>query len=71
MSHEWMLDLLTDLKGFAQKNAMTALAEHLDDALLIAAREMRGSASQCSGVSSADHDQHTRLSGTSSAHDIA
>ena len=70
MPHEWMLDLISDLKGFAQKNAMTALAEHLDDALIIAAQDMRGAASAIA-VASAEDDQDTPLSRASTDNDVA
>ncbi len=70
MSHDWMLDLISDLKGYAQKNAMTALSEHLDDALIIAAREIRG-ASGCLAVASPSHEQDPRISRASTENDIA
>lgn len=50
MSQEWMLDLLTDLRAAAEKGAMFDLAEHLDDAIVIAARELRASASAAGGL---------------------
>jgi hypothetical protein len=34
------MDVLEDLKSFARANGLSVLAEHLDDAKLIAAREM-------------------------------
>lgn len=40
MDNEWMIDVLTDLRKFAQKQAMMDLAEHLDDAILVAAAEL-------------------------------
>ena len=40
MSHNWILDVLADLKAFAQQNELVALAEQLDDATLIAATEL-------------------------------
>ena len=60
MSQEWMLDLLTDLKGFAQKNAMVTLTEHLDDALIIAAREI-GEISGGKTTASSEYDPHHGL----------
>lgn len=42
MTNEWMIDVLTDLRSFAEKQAMLDLAEHLDDAILVAAMELRG-----------------------------
>jgi hypothetical protein len=41
MTNEWMIDVLADLRNFAAKQAMLELAEHLDDAILVAALEIR------------------------------
>lgn len=41
MAQDWMIDILTDIRRYAQKNAMLDLAEHLDDAILVAAHEIR------------------------------
>ena len=41
MQLHWILDVLSDMKGFASRNGLHALAEHLDDTLLIAAGEIR------------------------------
>lgn len=41
MTNEWMIDVLADLRNFAAKKAMLELAEHLDDAILVAAVEIR------------------------------
>ncbi|MFQ5437552.1 MAG: hypothetical protein ACE5DK_01850 [Paracoccaceae bacterium] len=40
MSQEWMIDVLSDLKAFAQQNGLMGLAEHLDDTILVAAAEL-------------------------------
>lgn len=40
MKNEWILDVLTDLKSFAQQNGFTSLSEQLDDTTLIAASEL-------------------------------
>jgi hypothetical protein len=40
MTHDWILDVLADLKAFASANDLRALAEQLDDAKLIAAAEI-------------------------------
>ncbi len=40
MTNDWILDVLKDLKTFAKKNGLTALAEQLDDTALIAAAEI-------------------------------
>lgn len=40
MQNEWILDVLADLKGFADQNGMTTLAEQLADARLVAGVEL-------------------------------
>ncbi len=40
MQNDWILDVLADLKTFAQNNGLGALAEQLDDTRLIAATEL-------------------------------
>jgi hypothetical protein len=41
MSRDWMIDVLADLRSFAGANTMPGLAECLDDAILVAAAEIR------------------------------
>ncbi len=40
MHYEWILDVLSDLKSFAQGNGLPALAEQLGDTSIIAATEI-------------------------------
>lgn len=40
MNNDWILDVLADLKAFAQANGLKALAEQLDDTSLVAAAEI-------------------------------
>lgn len=40
MQHDWILDVLADLKTFAKSNGLPTLAEQLDDTTLIAAAEI-------------------------------
>ncbi len=40
MKENWVIDVLSDLRSFAHQNALPQLAEHLDDARLIAAAEI-------------------------------
>ena len=40
MAHDWILDVLADLKTYAKKNGLSALAIELDDAALIATTEI-------------------------------
>ncbi|MBN9889185.1 hypothetical protein I6N89_17905 [Pelagibaca abyssi] len=44
MRHDWIIDVLTDLKTFARANSMDALAEQLDEAQLVAQIEIASSA---------------------------
>jgi len=48
-----MIDVLADLRACALNNNMTVLAEHLDDAILVAASELarKSSAEVCLGGS--------------------
>ena len=39
MSEAWMLELISAVRDVARANAMHRLAEHLDDAMLVAASE--------------------------------
>ncbi|MCC5969445.1 MAG: hypothetical protein JJU15_05810 [Pararhodobacter sp.] len=39
MKHDWMIRVLEDLQTYARANAMAALAEHLDQARLLALTE--------------------------------
>jgi hypothetical protein len=54
MAQDWMIDILTDIRQYAQKNAMLELAEHLDDAIIVAAHEIRAAAE--SRVVAGGHD---------------
>jgi hypothetical protein len=40
MKNDWILDVLADLKAFAQSNRLSALAEQLEDTALVAAAEI-------------------------------
>ncbi|MCF6272386.1 MAG: hypothetical protein L3J37_04225 [Rhodobacteraceae bacterium] len=40
MKKDWIIDVLADLRVCALNNKMTVLAEHLDDAILVAASEL-------------------------------
>ena len=40
MSHTWILDVLADLKAYARRNDLGALAEHLDDTRHVAVAEL-------------------------------
>lgn len=59
MKQDWVLDVLSDLKAFAQQNGMFTLAEHLDDTLIVAAAELAADGDRTTGVSQAGHDRIT------------
>jgi len=40
MRHDWIFDVLTDLKAYALANGMTALAVKADEALVVARDEV-------------------------------
>ena len=40
MQHEWMLDVLNDLRTFSYNHKLLKLAEQLDDAIIVAASEI-------------------------------
>lgn len=40
MKHDWILDVLTDLRTFAHANGMNTLVEQLDDTRLLATAEI-------------------------------
>lgn len=44
--HDWVLDVLADLKSFALANDLKALAGQLDDTTLIAAAEIESQAEE-------------------------
>lgn len=57
MRNVWILDVLADLKSFARNNDMGALAEQLDDAMLVAAGEIASSGRGDTRL--AGHDEYT------------
>ncbi len=60
MSNEWILDVLSDLRGFAIKQSMPDLAEHLDDAILMAAAQL---SVQNADVAGPDDPKNRNISG--------
>ena len=64
MKKDWMIDVLADLRAFALNNKMTVLAEHLDDAILVAATELKWLSSEETGLGDA-RDEIGDVSGRS------
>ena len=44
MQHDWVINVLADVKTFAQCNGLDRLAEHLDDTMMVATAEIAASA---------------------------
>jgi hypothetical protein len=40
MTHDWIIDVLIDLKTFARSNGLEALADQLDDSQMVAQIEI-------------------------------
>lgn len=40
MQNDWILDVLSDLRRFAQENGLPRLAQHLDETTMLAAAEI-------------------------------
>ena len=47
MKNDWIMDVLADLRTFSEANGLTALAEQLEDSMLVARNEL---ASQSEGA---------------------
>lgn len=61
MSQEWMIDVLTDLRTFAKRNGLLALAEQLDDSIHVAVTELKAKEQELvssRGEANADHSVH-------------
>ncbi|MBL1437077.1 MAG: hypothetical protein COB08_012885 [Rhodobacteraceae bacterium] len=54
---DWMIDVLADLRACAMNNKMTKLAEHLDDAIVVAVSEI----SRASGVEAGLGDRRDKV----------
>ena len=63
MKQEWMLDLLTDIRECALKTGMFALAEQLEDSIMIAASEIRETCSNGTLGTDGQREQDNALFG--------
>jgi hypothetical protein len=43
MKNDWIIDILREIRSFSEKNGFLELAEHLDDVIFVAAREIAAS----------------------------
>lgn len=61
MQYTWILDVLTDLRTFAQANGLPGLAEQLDDTSLVAAAEIAQTMGLAPGGAGLHADEVARL----------
>ena len=54
MEHDWILDVLADLRNFAERNQLPALAEQLQETALLAAVEIASVEGSGEGAVSGD-----------------
>ena len=57
MGHKWIIDVLADLRSFAQANDLALLADQLDQATKVAAAEVASTVEGAS-YSTRAHDGH-------------
>lgn len=69
MKTDWVIDILKDIRQFSEKNGMLELAEHLDDAIFVAACEI---GARIEGVGSSDFGtgRARRGTGTVADHEV-
>jgi hypothetical protein len=58
MEHEWILDVIADLRTFARQNELVDLASHMDTAWLLASAEI---ASSSKDIGAHEHSVATAL----------
>lgn len=69
MKADWMIDILKDIRQFSEKNGMLELAEHLDDAIFVAACEI-GARIEGAGSSEFAKGKARRGTGTAPDHEV-
>ena len=55
MVHDWILDVLTDLRNFASKNGLGQTEEQIDQALVVVARELNARQGIAQGTAQFGH----------------
>ncbi|SDX08594.1 hypothetical protein [Celeribacter indicus] len=56
MRNDWILDVLTDLRSFAEQNGLKASAEQLGDTCLVVAAELANAGSEKRSQQAEAHD---------------
>lgn len=54
MSQEWLIEVLTDIRHYSRKHKLPGLSEVLDDAIIVAAGELKNRSAIVSAVG--EHD---------------
>lgn len=65
MAHEWMIDVLADLRQYAVRHYHLRLAEQLDDAIVVAAVELRAAAELDDPEDALESEPHALAAGLS------
>jgi hypothetical protein len=60
MRNDWILDVLTDLRTFAELNGMPATADHLSDACLVVAVELANKGTEAQVDQACKHEAKHR-----------
>jgi len=60
MTHDWMIDVLADLRQYAIRHYYMDLAEQIDDAIVVAAVELRAGGESAETERGADVRQTLR-----------
>jgi hypothetical protein len=60
MKHDWILDVLTDLRTFSRENDLLTLAAQLEDTQMVAAIEIASVNERCT-FDAAEQDKSDRL----------
>lgn len=55
MVHDWILDVLTDLRNFASKNGLGQTEEQIDQALVVVAKELNARQGIAQGTAQFGH----------------
>ena len=55
MVHDWILDVLTDLRNFASKNGLGMTEEQIDQALVVVTRELNARQGMAQGTARIGH----------------
>jgi hypothetical protein len=63
MGHDWIIDVLADVRSFAQQNNLPLLDAHLDEAMLIASAEAANAQSQPANWQTAPPARRDTISG--------